>query len=95
MEAPPIAEEDRHREPRVGLVYDERMLRHATPDGEDHPECRERIEAIWQELESAGVTQRSLLSPIFGSKIPDNTPKYPAIEVIHGQMSGIFMENLK
>ncbi|OEL32078.1 hypothetical protein BAE44_0006901 [Dichanthelium oligosanthes] len=31
---------------RVGLLYDERMRAHATPDGEDHPENSERLHAI-------------------------------------------------
>ncbi|XP_078430180.1 histone deacetylase 5-like isoform X2 [Wolffia australiana] len=53
------------REPRVGLLYDERMCRHDTPNGEDHPECPQRIKAIWHELESAGVTQRCL---VFGAE---------------------------
>lgn len=59
MEASPTAVEEHHRGPRVGLVYDERMCRHGTPNGESHPENQQRIKAIWQELESAGVTQRS------------------------------------
>lgn len=43
---------------RVGLVYDERMCRHSTPDNEPHPENPNRIRAIWNRLMSAGITQR-------------------------------------
>lgn len=47
--------------PRVGLVYDERMCLHATPDGERHPENPERIRAIWRKLESSGITKRCVV----------------------------------
>ncbi|XP_065005481.1 histone deacetylase 5-like isoform X1 [Musa acuminata AAA Group] len=47
--------------PRVGLIYDERMCRHATPDGEAHPECPERIRAIWKKLESEGIPRRCVV----------------------------------
>nr|XP_009394771.1 PREDICTED: histone deacetylase 5-like isoform X1 [Musa acuminata subsp. malaccensis] len=47
--------------PRVGLIYDERMCRHTTPDGEAHPECPERIRAIWKKLESEGIPRRCVL----------------------------------
>ncbi|XP_010939166.2 histone deacetylase 5 isoform X1 [Elaeis guineensis] len=56
MEAP---EDPRRR--RVGLLYDERMCRHATPDGESHPENPERIRAIWLKLESEGIPQRCVV----------------------------------
>ncbi|KAK9107258.1 hypothetical protein Syun_023269 [Stephania yunnanensis] len=46
---------------RVGLLYDERMCKHHTPDGEDHPENPERIRAIWRKLQSAGITQRCVV----------------------------------
>ncbi|XP_010259827.1 PREDICTED: histone deacetylase 5 [Nelumbo nucifera] len=49
-----------HR-PRVGFLYDERMCRHSTPDGEDHPENPNRIKAIWQKLESAGIPERCVV----------------------------------
>ncbi|MQL98802.1 hypothetical protein Taro_031514 [Colocasia esculenta] len=58
MAAPTPDAVEHRRGPRVGLAYDERMCRHATPDGEDHPENPERIRAIWRELVSVGVTQR-------------------------------------
>ncbi|XP_065013120.1 histone deacetylase 5-like isoform X2 [Musa acuminata AAA Group] len=47
--------------PRVGLIYDERMCRHTTPDGEAHPECPERIRAIWKKLESEGIPRRCVV----------------------------------
>ncbi|TKW35644.2 hypothetical protein SEVIR_2G391201v4 [Setaria viridis] len=49
------------RPPRVGLLYDERMRAHATPDGEDHPENPERLRAIWRKLDDEGVTSRCVL----------------------------------
>ena len=50
--APPMAA------PRVGLLYDDRMCAHATPDGEEHPENPERLRAIWRKLNAAGVASR-------------------------------------
>ena len=44
--------------PRVGLLYDDRMCAHATPDGEDHPENPERLRAIWCKLAAEGVASR-------------------------------------
>ncbi|GFZ03510.1 histone deacetylase 5 [Actinidia rufa] len=46
---------------RVGLIYDERMCRHFTPDGEGHPENPNRILAIWNRLQSAGIRQRCVV----------------------------------
>ncbi|KAK2632056.1 hypothetical protein EUGRSUZ_L02060 [Eucalyptus grandis] len=43
---------------RVGILYDERMCRHHTPDDEPHPENPNRIRAIWNKLQAAGITQR-------------------------------------
>jgi hypothetical protein len=43
---------------RVGLLYDERMCAHATPDGEDQPENPERLRAIWRKLNDEGVVSR-------------------------------------
>jgi histone deacetylase 6 len=51
--APPAA-----RAARVGLLYDERMCAHATPDGEEHPENPERLRAIWRKLNAEGVASR-------------------------------------
>ena len=50
---------DRRR--RVGLVYDDRMCKHATADGDPHPENPDRIRAIWKKLESAGILQRCVV----------------------------------
>jgi histone deacetylase 6 len=44
--------------PRVGLLYDDRMCAHATPDGEDHPESPERLRAIWRKLAAEGIASR-------------------------------------
>ncbi|XP_010522651.1 PREDICTED: histone deacetylase 5-like [Tarenaya hassleriana] len=60
---------DRKSQRKVGLVYDERMCKHETPDGDDHPECPDRIRAIWYKLEHAGVTQRCVV--FSGSKAED------------------------
>eukprot|EP00930_Biecheleria_cincta_P039923 TRINITY_DN27397_c0_g1_i1.p1 TRINITY_DN27397_c0_g1~~TRINITY_DN27397_c0_g1_i1.p1 ORF type:complete len:962 (+),score=178.67 TRINITY_DN27397_c0_g1_i1:17-2902(+) len=38
---------------RCGLVYDAQMLRHCGP--EEHPERPERISAIWQHIQDAGL----------------------------------------
>uniref|UniRef100_A0A5B7BC80 histone deacetylase n=1 Tax=Davidia involucrata TaxID=16924 RepID=A0A5B7BC80_DAVIN len=46
---------------RVGLIYDERMCKHSTPDGDHHPENPNRIRAIWNKLESAGIPQRCVV----------------------------------
>lgn len=43
---------------RVGLLYDERMCKHNTPDGDYHPENPNRIKAIWNKLQAAGIAQR-------------------------------------
>ncbi|KAJ0248769.1 Histone deacetylase 5 [Hirschfeldia incana] len=46
---------------KVGLVYDETMCKHDTPNGEDHPECPDRIRVIWEKLQLAGVSQRCVV----------------------------------
>ncbi|XP_021733970.1 histone deacetylase 5-like [Chenopodium quinoa] len=46
---------------RVGLVYDERMCNHTTPDGDDHPECPDRIRVIWNKLRYSGLTERCVV----------------------------------
>ncbi|KAL2935418.1 Histone deacetylase 5 [Bienertia sinuspersici] len=46
---------------RVGLVYDEKMRNHHTPDGEDHPECPDRITAIWNKLRNSGLIDRCVV----------------------------------
>ncbi|KAF8664173.1 hypothetical protein HU200_054921 [Digitaria exilis] len=43
---------------RVGLLYDDRMCAHATPDGEDHPENPERLRSIWRKLTAEGIASR-------------------------------------
>jgi histone deacetylase 6 len=48
---------------RVGLLYDERMCAHATPDGEEHPENPERLRAIWRKLSADGVASRYTYTP--------------------------------
>ncbi|MCL7041832.1 hypothetical protein MKW94_006470 [Papaver nudicaule] len=48
-------------QPRVGLVYDTRMLKHFTPGKEYHHENPNRIKHIWERLESAGITQRCVV----------------------------------
>ncbi|XP_022737840.1 histone deacetylase 5-like [Durio zibethinus] len=46
---------------RVGLIYDQRMCKHRTPDGDYHPENPNRITAIWNKLKLAGIPQRCVL----------------------------------
>lgn len=43
---------------RVGLLYDERMCKHSTPDGGQHPENPDRIKVIWNKLQAAAIPQR-------------------------------------
>nr|WJZ57287.1 histone deacetylase 5 [Paspalum vaginatum] len=70
--APPVAA------PRVGLLYDERMCAHATPDGEDHPENPERLRAIWRKLSAEGVASRCVVL-----KAKEAEDKY--IAAVHSQ----------
>ncbi|XP_022135468.1 histone deacetylase 5-like [Momordica charantia] len=46
---------------RVGVLYDERMCKHHTPDGIYHPENPNRIRAIWNKLQSAGIHKRCVV----------------------------------
>nr|XP_043615253.1 histone deacetylase 5 [Erigeron canadensis] len=46
---------------RVGLVYDERMCNHSTPHDDLHPENPNRIRAIWNKLQSTGITRRCVI----------------------------------
>ncbi|KAL6656912.1 hypothetical protein ACP70R_004692 [Stipagrostis hirtigluma subsp. patula] len=57
---PPVAP-GRAAPARVGLLYDERMCAHATPDGEEHPENPERLRSIWRKLKAEGVASRCVL----------------------------------
>lgn len=43
---------------RVGLLYDERMCKHYDPDDDRHPETPNRIRAIWDKLQTTGITDR-------------------------------------
>ncbi|KAJ8753633.1 hypothetical protein K2173_025624 [Erythroxylum novogranatense] len=43
---------------RVGLLYDDRMCKHRTPDGDPHPENPDRIKVIWNKLLSNNIPQR-------------------------------------
>ncbi|KAJ4872002.1 Histone deacetylase 5 [Raphanus sativus] len=54
---------------KVGLVYDETMCKHDTPDGEAHPERPDRIRVIWEKLQLSGVTQRCVV--LGGTKAED------------------------
>ncbi|EFH42672.1 hypothetical protein ARALYDRAFT_919346 [Arabidopsis lyrata subsp. lyrata] len=54
---------------KVGLVYDETMCKHDTPNGEVDVECPDRIRFIWEKLQLAGVTQRCVV--LGGSKAED------------------------
>ncbi|KAM3751263.1 hypothetical protein ACB098_04G095500 [Castanea mollissima] len=46
---------------RVGILYDERMCKHSTPDGDHHPENPNRIRAIWNKLQIARIPQRCVV----------------------------------
>ncbi|KAK7330295.1 hypothetical protein VNO77_24485 [Canavalia gladiata] len=46
---------------RVGLLYDERMCNHHTPDDDYHPENPNRIRAIWNKLQTAGIPDRCVI----------------------------------
>ncbi|KAL6183020.1 hypothetical protein ACLB2K_044431 [Fragaria x ananassa] len=46
---------------RVGLLYDERMCKHSTPDGDPHPENPDRIKVIWNKLQANSIPQRCVL----------------------------------
>ncbi|KAI5648310.1 hypothetical protein M9H77_34315 [Catharanthus roseus] len=46
---------------RVGLLYDQRMCKHTTPDGEYHPENPNRILSIWNKLQSSAITERCVV----------------------------------
>jgi histone deacetylase 4/5 len=46
---------------RVGILYDERMCKHTTPDGDHHPENPNRIRAIWNRLQTARIPQRCVV----------------------------------
>lgn len=46
---------------RVGILYDERMCKHSTPDGDHHPENPNRIRAIWKKLQIARIPQRCVV----------------------------------
>lgn len=54
-------EEEGVRRRRVGIVYDERMCKHATPQGQHHPEQPDRIKVIWDKLNSAGVLDKCVM----------------------------------
>ncbi|KAH9609498.1 hypothetical protein KSS87_018711 [Heliosperma pusillum] len=43
---------------RVGLIYDDRMCDHHTPDGVDHPECPDRIRVILDKLTVSSLIHR-------------------------------------
>ncbi|KAJ3673101.1 hypothetical protein LUZ60_006475 [Juncus effusus] len=47
--------------PPVGLVYDDRMCGHATPDGAPHPEKPDRLRSIWRKLQQQGITDRCVV----------------------------------
>ncbi|KAF5933936.1 hypothetical protein HYC85_030107 [Camellia sinensis] len=49
------------RRRRVGLIYDDRMCKHFTPDGDYHPENPNRILSIWNKLQSSGIPRRCVV----------------------------------
>ncbi|KAG8366172.1 hypothetical protein BUALT_Bualt17G0049000 [Buddleja alternifolia] len=55
---------------RVGLIYDDRMCKHHTPDEKYHPENPNRIRAVWDKLHDSGVAQRCVV--LNAKKAEDN-----------------------
>ncbi|KAJ1421823.1 Ureohydrolase domain superfamily [Sesbania bispinosa] len=45
----------------VGLLYDERMCKHSNPHDGYHPETPNRIRAIWNKLQNAGIPDRCVI----------------------------------
>ncbi|VFQ97970.1 unnamed protein product [Cuscuta campestris] len=72
---------------RVGLVYDDRMCKHTTPDGEDHPEKPDRIRAIWNRLQSSGIAKRCL---IFDAKEAEDKN----IALVHSKFHTEFIKSI-
>ncbi|KAL7115012.1 hypothetical protein ACP275_04G157300 [Erythranthe tilingii] len=56
-----IMEEDSPKRRRVGLIYDDRMCKHADPVDDDHVENPNRIRAIWDKLNASGLAQRCIV----------------------------------
>ncbi|KAL7114788.1 hypothetical protein ACP275_04G143600 [Erythranthe tilingii] len=56
-----IMEEDSPKRRRVGLIYDDRMCKHADPDDDDHVENPNRIRAIWDKLNASALAQRCIV----------------------------------
>ncbi|KAJ6966534.1 hypothetical protein NC652_004173 [Populus alba x Populus x berolinensis] len=52
-------------ERRVGIIYDEKMCKHHTPDGDYHPENPNRIRVIWNKLLANNIPQRYSLYNFF------------------------------
>jgi hypothetical protein len=70
---------------RVGLLYDERMCAHATPDGEDHPENPERLRTIWRKLNAEGVASRYRLSSLAAARrFPPSTTRWDLEAPVRG-----------
>ncbi|KAM6575472.1 hypothetical protein CsatA_023799 [Cannabis sativa] len=55
---------------RVGLLYDDRMCKHAPPNKTDWPEIPDRIKSIWNKLQTAGIPQRCVL--LDAKEVEDN-----------------------
>ncbi|KAI9088396.1 hypothetical protein K1719_029845 [Acacia pycnantha] len=55
------SESGSHGPRRVGLLYDERMCNHYTPNNDYHLENPDRIRVIWQKLQDAGITERCVV----------------------------------
>ncbi|KAJ9140542.1 hypothetical protein P3X46_031177 [Hevea brasiliensis] len=53
--------ESRSSQRLVGILYDERMCKHHTPDDDYHPENPNRIKAIWSKLVANNIPQRCVV----------------------------------
>ncbi|CAK9147973.1 unnamed protein product [Ilex paraguariensis] len=58
-ESTSVSSDDQPR--RVGLIYDDRMCKHSSPDDDYHPENPNRVRAIWNKLQSSGIHQRCVV----------------------------------
>ena len=52
-------------ERRVGIIYDEKMRKHHTPDSDYHPENLNRIRVIWNKLLANNIPQKYSLYNFF------------------------------
>ncbi|XP_065878815.1 histone deacetylase 5 isoform X2 [Euphorbia lathyris] len=74
-------------QPRVGIIYDERMCKHRTPNGASHPENPERIRRIWNKLLEHNIPQRCV---VLDAKAAED--KY--LQLVHSKEHIEFIKNI-